>query len=569
MLHADIECLEARQLLSSYFINAAAGNDLNTGRSAQTAWQTLAAINDRTFKKGDRILLTGTFSGQTLLLGSNATGLSVNSYIQVGTKNAVKVGVANAAVFSDVTADGIDITTSGITIQNIDITAAPAAIATGNYNYGVYLHNDTSAVLKNEVIDHVTATGFSYSGLCMQGWNTTTANSAGFSNVLIENSDFYDNQVSGIFVATGDFTGNEFQPAFPANYYVNSNLTIKSCQAYGNAGNNPALKGTPDGVNINQGNYTSGGIFISSVNGAKVQNCTAYDNCFASLGSVGLWAFDATRVNFQNDESYDNKSAGNGDGDGFDFDHGVTDSIMQQDYSHGNVGAGFLIATTGGSSNDNGDTIRYCISDFNGAGIYIQTLADVPLLNANIYNNTVLTGDTTGSGNLAMVVAGDSTATDSVNVLNNIFYSAGPDPLVLITAVEPDVHFEGNDYWLAGAPGSFAVTFNAVTYTSLADWSAASGGEETLNGKNIGLIQDPLLIDETPSDLADTSIDDLALSRSSPLRKDGLNLASHQWAGTAPYKLNAPYNLAGKAWNGIGNQNFFGKAIDRLAVGAG
>ena len=59
----------------------------------------------------------------------------------------MKVGAANAAIFADVVADGIDITTSNVTVQNISIQAARSAVATGNYNYGVYLHNSTSAVL--------------------------------------------------------------------------------------------------------------------------------------------------------------------------------------------------------------------------------------------------------------------------------------------------------------------------------------------------------------------------------------------------------------------------------------
>jgi len=569
-LNAAIQLLEARQLLSTYFVDATSGSDLNTGRSPRQAWQSLAAVSAHSFKPHDKILLTGTFAAQTLVLGRSANGVSVNSYRPNRARTSVKIGVANAALFTDVLADGIDITTSNITIQNITITASPTAIATGNYNYGIYLHNNSTALLSNEIINRITATGFSYSGLCMQGWNTTTANSAGFSNVLIENSTFNANQVSGIFVAAGDNTGNEFQPAFPANFYANSNLTIKACRAYDNAGYNAALKGTPDGVNINQGNFTAGGIFISSVNGAIVQNCTVYNNCFASLASVGTWAFDSTHVNFQNDDSYDNKTAGIADGDGFDFDHGVTDSIMQYDYSHGNVGAGFLLATTGGSSNNEGDTIRYCISDDNGSGIYIQATPTVPVLYANIYNNTVLTnGQTFLMPNVAIAIAGDNSSSDSINILNNIFFSSSSNPILLLTAPEPGVHFQRNDYWQAPAPQHFIANVAGTLYTSLTDWSAATGGQEMRNGINMRLVQDPILANETVADRPKSTAPSLALSRRSPLRSAGLNLTTPQWAATAPYDLNAPYNLAGPAWNGLGKLNFFSHPINRRGMGAG
>jgi hypothetical protein len=383
---ACLEPLELRRLLSAYFIDASSGSDANAGRSPSTAWQTLGAVADHHFRPGDRIYLTGTFVNQTLSLGPRAAGVSVNTYVTVGVQKTAQIGVPNAAVLIGEQADGIDITTSNITIQNLTITADPSVISNGNYAYGIYLHNATSRQLVNETINNVNVSGFSYSGLCLQGWNGTATASRGFSNVLIENSSFHDNQVSGLFAAAGDSTGNEFQSAFPANLYLNSNLNIRNCQAYNNAGSNMALHGTPDGININQGLNTAGGIFISSVKNAVVQHCTTYNNCAQGYGSVGMWTFDSTLVTFQYDESYDTHTLG-ADGDGFDFDHGTTHSLMQYDYSHGNAGLGFLIATIGGSSNDIGNTIRYSVADDNNGGIFLDTLPNVPVLNENIYNN--------------------------------------------------------------------------------------------------------------------------------------------------------------------------------------
>ena len=562
-----IEPLELRHMLSAYFIDAVTGNDFNTGRSPAQAWLTLGKVASHTFKHGDAVYLTGTFSNQTLVLEKNAASVSVNTYMMIGPRHMIKLGVPGGAILAGEQGDGVDISASGVTLQNLTILADPSVVNSGNYNYGIYLHNNSNVELTHEVINHVTATGFSYSGLCMQGWNTSVSDSAGFSDVLIENSSFYANQVSGIFSGAGDSTGNEFQPDFPADFYAHSNLTILNCQAYDNPGFNASLMGTSDGVNINQGNYTSGGIFISSVAGALVRNCVAYDNCFAAHGSVAIWSFDAAHVIFQSDESYNTQTLG-GDGDGFDFDHGTTHSLMQSDYSHGNVGAGFLLATTGGTSNNDGDTIRFCVAQGNGSGIYLPIA--VPIFHANIYNNTVLQSDAAGASSIAIGVEGDSTGQQSVNILNNIFYTSGVDPLVLFNSHgEPNVHLEGNDYWVAGTPGMVRVSDLGTIYTSLVDWSAATGGYETLAGKMIGLVEDPKLINESAGNLSRAQAAAFSLQPSSSLQHQGLNLSARTWAGSTPYNFDKPYNLAGSAWGGLGKTNFFGRPINRRAVGAG
>jgi hypothetical protein len=140
---------------------------------------------------------------------------------------------------------------------------------------------------------------------------------------------------------------------------------------------------------------------------------------------------------------------------------------------------------------------------------------------------------------------------------------------MLVTSPEPGVHFQRNDYWLAPAATHFLAQFQDTLYPSLADWSAATGGQEMLDGKIIGLVQDPKLIDETLIDRPRSTANKLALSARPPLHTEGLNLTTRQWAGSVPYDWNAPYNLAGPAGNGLGKRNFFGHPINRRAIGAG
>lgn len=58
---------------------------------------------------------------------------------------------------------------------------------------------------------------------------------------------------------------------------------------------------------------------------------------------AGIWAWDSNNILLQFNESYANRTIGV-DGDGFDFDGGVTNSVMQYNYSHDNDAAGFLLA---------------------------------------------------------------------------------------------------------------------------------------------------------------------------------------------------------------------------------
>lgn len=66
--------------MSVYYVDPVTGSDANSGRSPGSPWQTLAEVNGHVFRSGDRVLLTGTFSGQSLSLGPDATGVTGDTY---------------------------------------------------------------------------------------------------------------------------------------------------------------------------------------------------------------------------------------------------------------------------------------------------------------------------------------------------------------------------------------------------------------------------------------------------------------------------------------------------------
>src|SRR5262249_34443949 len=93
-------------------------------------------------------------------------------------------------------------------------------------------------------------------------------------------------------------------------------------------------------------NGAFGGIVLFGVDDGTVKRSVAFANARAVKGGVGIWAFDSNRILFTHNESYANGSRTILlDGDGFDFDRGVSNSVMVHNYSHDNGGAGFLVCS--------------------------------------------------------------------------------------------------------------------------------------------------------------------------------------------------------------------------------
>jgi hypothetical protein len=541
-----LEALEPRLLFSGYYVNSAAGSGGNG--SASSPWNDLASISSYGgFHSGDVVNLTGTFNNQVLILGSADAGITIT------TSSTSPASIVEPPSFNQTAA--IQVSGSSITISGLQLTG-PGSTASSDSYYAIWLDNTTAAQMTGETLRNITETGFVFAGLEIYG------NSNGFTNTTVSNCSFSNNQVSGI-VAESTSSG-----------YAHANLNISNCVTSNNAGH--AIYYDAHHSGADQDSY-NGGIMISSTNGALVDHCKAFNNCYNSADAVGIWAFNATGVIFQYSESADNKTTtASADGDGFDFDHGVSNSIMQYDYSHGNDGPGYFVCTFGGVVTDTADTIRYCISDddaqLGGAGIlvygYSQMLIPHPVLGLNVYNNTVLAGAANSScvaiNGLTPTAAGFVTA----NFLNNIFYSSNGGTLVDCSYYTPsnsNIIFEGNDYWSNGAAGNFLVKWGAGVYSSFASpvsW-VASTAQELLLGTLVGTNSDPQLVNESASDLPAGNISNLQLTTSSPLRGAGPDLTSYPFGGIPPYTNYSPYNLAGPAWNGLGGRDYFGNAVAR------
>jgi hypothetical protein len=242
-------------------------------------------------------------------------------------------------------------------------------------------------------------------------------------------------------------------------------------------------------------NLPSGsGIVIEDSDRVVVEHSVAHHNGrfnpATDSGPVGFLNANSNAVTLQFNESYAN-SSGNGskDGSGLDLDGGMTNSVMQYNYSHDNAGPGLQTAQYDlARDNWGGNVIRYNVSQNDArknayGGLHIAGGAE--LRNLEVYHNTLYMSPGSSGDTAAARVKSVGTG---VRVRNNLFYTTGGVRLADLDSNAAD--FEGNGYWAGGS--SFKLEAGGATYTSLGAWRSATGQER--NGTtSTGVFADPKL----------------------------------------------------------------------------
>jgi hypothetical protein len=163
-------------------------------------------------------------------------------------------------------------------------------------------------------------------------------------------------------------------------------ITVRDCRAVGNPG---------DPKNLS--NHSGNGILFGGVDEGLIEYCEAAGNGGdmprTGNGPVGIWAWNSDRITIQHCISHDNLSPGE-DGGGFDFDGGVTNSVLQYNLSYRNAGCGYLLCQFEGGGTWRGNVVRYNVSYHDGlknfgAGIGIYD-GGGKFSDAQIYNNTIV-----------------------------------------------------------------------------------------------------------------------------------------------------------------------------------
>lgn len=455
-----------------YYVSPA-GNDANPGTSPAKAWRTVSRVNHFSFGPGASVLFEGgqTFSGGLLFgrddQGTPAAPITVGSY-----------GSGRATILAG-KGDGIHVhNTGGFNIANLNVSGSGLLTNSGS---GIYFNNDLTGnvKLRHVRVDQVEVNGFGKNGISVEA----NKGNSGFSDVRITRAVAHDNALAGIAIAGESSDGSKA--------YANEDVYIGYSKAY----NNPGISGRDR-------DNSGSGIVISEVDRGTIERSVAYGNgrlCNSTEGGpVGIWAWDSNQIVIQYNESYGNKAGGEYDGGGFDLDGGVTNSVMQYNYSHDNDGPGYLLTQIEDARPFAKNTIRYNISQNDGrkngyAAIHLfsesgEIRPDKAIYDTDIYNNTVYMSASTADRGAAIFVDENSTA--ELRVRNNIFQTRGEIPIVEVVKGQKGLLFQGNDYFSIG--GHFEIKWLGVTYKDLGEWRAATG-QERADGRNVGLSVDPRL----------------------------------------------------------------------------
>lgn len=425
--------------MGTYYLDGEIGRDANEGTSETRPWRSIDRVNRAVFHPGDRVLFSGgqIFAGTIRLNGSgNAEQkIVVTSY---GKERAMIDGGNGEGLFLD----GCE----NIVVENLNFTGSGRK--SGNTTDGIRLLHT-----KNVAVTHVEVSGFRGSGIVVSGdkWSRITHVYA------------HDNGFAGISAGSERGTTTE-------DLYI----------AYCTAENNP---GDPSNLDNHSGN----GIVVGGVKRGIIEFCEAMNNGWdmprEGNGPVGIWAWHSDQVVIQHCIAHHNKSPGM-DGGGFDFDGGMTNSIMQYNLSYCNAGAGYGLFQFVGADTWKGNIVRYNISVDDGyknsqSGIHVWAGSE-NMSHAEIYNNTII--NRTGHA------VGYLTDVSGLNFCNNLFVIKSTP----IHGPYSKSRYIRNLYWCLDEKG-----FDMDGCRSIEEWSSATG-QERVGDKIAGLYADPGLITPDP-----------------------------------------------------------------------
>lgn len=494
------------------FYVSAQGNDASSGTSVDRAWRTIQAVNSRDFGPGDRVFFEGgaTFTG-SVYLGSRDGGTAEQPVVLTSYGNG-------RAILSGGSDNGfLAYNTAGIAIRNLEFRGAGVD---NNFGSGILFYTDLGSGQKLDYVevDGVEVSGFRKGGVVLGSWNSSLP---GYRQVGIRNSAIHHNGHGGI-ISYGWGPNQNF-----AFQYAHEDFQISGNEVFSNFGD-PAELYSP----------TGSGIYTSHVDGAMVQFNHVFNNgginSQNSGGPVGIWAVHARNVVMEYNISHNNKTGGTQDGGGYDLDGGVSDSVMQYNYSYMNEGAGFGLFQFSGAAPNRNNIIRYNISYNDGranqghGGITIWAEDGNGIDNATFHGNTIVSEPSSKGDPIAVSIVSDPSRFQNLKFVNNIFLTMGSVPILWVAGSTSnlEINFLGNLYWTADGDSMFLE--GNQFYFDLASWIAGSG-QEIYAGVAIGIDADPLLQNPFQPTLATepgrlATLDGFRSAPGSPVIDRGLSL---------------------------------------------
>ncbi len=462
---------------TTFYIKAS-GNDALAGTSPASAWQTINKVNASAINPGDSILFEGgqTFNGtlffQPPRCGTKANPVYIGSY-----------GTGNATLNAGTSGPGIYIyDCAGFEIANLNVTGA--GIASNNFQ-GVFFYTDVpgSGMYPYIYLHDLNVSGFNKGGINIVGEENFT--DRGYRDITILRCNAFQNGDLGIQVLAKFF--------HLTTEHAIHNVYIAHCQAY----DNPGQIGKTNG-------HTGNGIVVGTADTVVIEHCIAHHNGVGNLstagGPIGIWAWECNNATIQFCESYANSTNSGLDGGGFDLDGGCTHSVMQYNYSHDNMGAGYLVAQFTSARAMHHITVRYNISERdaqlpNWGALMIYQGGINPVDSIFFYNNTVFLGNNRGTNTAMVLITRTSLNIGPVLFANNIFMTEDNAPMLRMSHASTVHKFINNLYFsLSGNYSFIQPGYTPGTTTSLANWRTVTG-QEKLGATNTGFQTNPLLTD--------------------------------------------------------------------------
>ncbi len=433
------------------------GNDTTGNGTQSSPWQSIGKLNSLSLSASDSIYLRGgdTFTGGISFTSNQAKDFSANPI------TLSSWGGAASATINSGSSTGLYVQNiGGFNISNLNFLGNGS---TNNTAKGISFYLDKpSTRLNNLTLSNLAISGYGKGGVEIGSWDgaygyVPSGPTQGWNNVTLDGVNSHHNGEAGVFV-------------WGQTRSSNTNVTIRNSTAAYNGGD---------------------GLLVANTNGALIERSVAHHNGQTQTGRVGIWAYDSQYITIQHNESYAQKTTGTTDGGGFDLDGGVTNSVVQYNYSHDNDGAGYLLAQykapLGELSNN---VIRFNISENDGKK---NSYGAIMTWNGNtgtgsnsfamkdnaIYNNTVFVSAANSNAfkHLSGTVSG-------ITVRNNLFVSADGRKLVDMNGGTGFL-FQNNDYWASGA---FALKWGSTTYTSLSAWLDAVTNQERVDSNGSGTL---------------------------------------------------------------------------------
>ena len=349
---------------STYYVDSQSGEDTNPG-TLKKPFKTIEKVNSLQLQAGNSVFFAGgqEFSGTIKLTGLTGTiekSILIGSY---GNGRAILNGENENAVLAD--------NCAWLQVKNLVVKGNGRL--DGNTGSGVEFRK-----VQHCLIDSLEASGFLWSGVKVVGGK----------NLRITNVYAHDNGFSGINVESDGQDSGGLEGSGQKSF---RNLYIGNCVAE----NNPGCPMVKD-------NHSGNGILIGGVTNGTIEYCEAMGNGWdmprEGNGPVGIWAYQSDSITIQHCYSHDNLTSEKGkDGGGFDFDGGITNSVMQHNFSANNEGPGYGLFQYSGASAWKNNIVRNNISYNDGrkngqAGFLMWIADDMPdsMSDCQVYENTVV-----------------------------------------------------------------------------------------------------------------------------------------------------------------------------------